>query len=469
MLPLNAYVKFKGKRMETGNDRRGQVLVVESDSQRAAELCHRLKFLDYEPVLAAPSTEVDDRKSLAVLVSGADRDPATLATLGKLRDRHPGLPFLCLRGGPTPETDRGPNWSLDLPLTRSQLERLLGRAERYRGRERRHRITGSSHPVRKVRRLIEQVSDFDTNVLITGQSGTGKELVAKTIHELSDRADKPFVPINCGAIPAELLESELFGHKKGAFTGAIATRIGRFELAESGTLFLDEIGEMSLDMQVKLLRVLQERCFEPVGSNAMRQCNVRIVAATHVDLPAAVAEGRFREDLFYRLNVFPIEMPPLYKRVTDIPQLLNELLVAHTGDGELRMRVSSEAMRALVSYAWPGNIRELSNLVERLAIIKPEGTIELDDLPAKYREPSPLPIAEHNPVAQAVSMSEENLKEHLAVVEKQLISQAMDASDGVVARAARLLSLRRTTLVEKIGKYGIAARGPAGRQCQARP
>ncbi|MEO1201587.1 MAG: sigma-54-dependent Fis family transcriptional regulator, partial [Pseudomonadota bacterium] len=249
-----------GEHMETGNDRRDKVLVVESDSQRAAELCHRLKYLDYEPVLADSSFDVDEDRSLAVLVGNSGKDPATLASLDGVRERNPELPYLCLPDSVTPAADQGPNWSLDLPLTRSQLSRLLSRARRYQGRERRHRITGTSHPVREVRRLIEQVSDFDTSVLITGQSGTGKELVAKTIHELSDRADKPFVPINCGAIPAELLESELFGHKKGAFTGAIADRVGRFELAEGGTLFLDEIGEMSLDMQVKLLRVLQERC-----------------------------------------------------------------------------------------------------------------------------------------------------------------------------------------------------------------
>jgi len=444
--------------MQTGNDCRNKVLVVESDTQRAAELCHRLKYLDYEPVLAASAADLAGRESVAVLVGNPGNDPATLATLGEL-ERDTSLPFLCMPDSAGLSADRDPSWSLELPLTRSQLARLLRRARRYRGKERRHRITGSSHPIRKVRRLIEQVSDFDTNVLITGQSGTGKELVARTIHELSDRADKPFVPINCGAIPAELLESELFGHKKGAFTGAIATRVGRFELAEGGTLFLDEIGEMSLDMQVKLLRVLQERCFEPVGSNELRQCDVRIVAATHVDLPKAVASGRFREDLFYRLNVFPIEMPPLYKRASDIPQLLDELLVAHTGNGEARLRVSEEALRALASYNWPGNIRELSNLVERLAILKPDDTIELDDLPSRYRDATPGSAAVPNLVSTAVTLSEANLKEHLATVERQLIGEAMEASDGVVARAARMLSLRRTTLVEKIGKYDIAGAG----------
>ena len=300
------------------------------------------------------------------------------------------------------------------------------------------------------------MADFDTNVLVTGQSGTGKELVARTIHELSDRADMPFVPLNCGAIPPDLLESELFGHEKGAFTGAIASRTGRFELAEGGTLFLDEIGDMSLPMQVKLLRVLQERTFERVGSGKTQKCNVRIVAATHRDLPQAVADGEFREDLFYRLNVFPIEMPPLYKRVSDLPQLLNELFVSHDAEAGTDLRVTPAAVKVLANYPWPGNIRELSNLVERLAIIKPEGKIDVSDLPAKYRDTMSTPVAEINTVCEAMQLTEANLKEKLQQVEQDLIGQAMQASDGVVAKAARLLSMQHTTLVEKIGKYNIA-------------
>ena len=252
-----------------------------------------------------------------------------------------------------------------------------------------------------------------------------------------------------------MLESELFGHEKGAFTGAIANRTGRFELAEGGTLFLDEIGDMSIDMQVKLLRVLQERTFERVGSSKTQRCNVRIVAATHRDLPKAVEEGDFREDLFYRLNVFPIEMPPLFKRVSDLPQLMREVFVSHSAESKDGLRVSPAAVRVLARYPWPGNIRELSNLVERLAIIKPEGTIDVDDLPPKYRETQAGPIAEMNNVVEAMQLTEANLKDRLQNVEQDLIGQAMQASDGVVAKAARLLSMRRTTLVEKIGKYNI--------------
>ncbi|MGI9247855.1 MAG: sigma-54 dependent transcriptional regulator [Woeseiaceae bacterium] len=440
--------------MATGNESRAKILVLDADRKHAAELSHRLKFLHYDPIIAESSLSAGGQDEVTAVIIDSNGDDDVIKRASEIRAQHPGLPFLCLSKDSLLEN--GPNWSLDLPLKRSQLERLLGRAERYQGTERRHRITGTSHPIRAVRRLIEQVADFDTNVLVTGQSGTGKELVARTIHDLSDRADKPFVPINCGAIPADLLESELFGHKKGAFTGAISARTGRFELAEGGTLFLDEIGDMSLDMQVKLLRVLQERTFERVGSGKSQRCDVRIIAATHRDLPTAVKDGDFREDLFYRLNVFPIEMPPLFQRVSDLPQLLDELLISHTGESQGDLRVSAEAAEVLANYSWPGNIRELSNLVERLAIIKPEGTIEIDDLPAKYRETSRSQATEMNNVSEALQLSNANLKECLQTLEQDLIVQAMQASDGVVAQAARLLNMRRTTLVEKIGKYDIA-------------
>ena len=431
-----------------------KVLILDSDAERSRDLCARLQYLEYEPVLPADATSLAPADSIAVVVGEASPDSDLDHALTELRRSRPDLPCLCLsaRGEGPAESN---NWPLELPLKRSQLTRLLKRAERYQGAERRHRLTGSSNSITHVRQLIEQVADFDTSVLVTGPSGTGKELVARTIHELSDRADKPFVPINCGAIPADLLESELFGHKKGAFTGAIADRTGRFELAEGGTLFLDEIGEMSLDMQVKLLRVLQERAFERVGDNKTRKCDVRIIAATHCDLPAAVENGDFREDLFYRLNVFPIEMPPLKKRVTDIPALLEELLIQHVGDNSGGLRISPAAMSVLANYSWPGNVRELGNLVERLAIVKPEGVIEVDDLPPKYRQHDDAHIAEPNNVSEAMQFGQENLKQYLQSLEEGLIKQAFEASDGVVAQAAKLLHMRRTTLVEKIKKLDI--------------
>ena len=439
----------------------GQVLILDADSQRAQDFSRRLRYLNYVPVIAGKDREMSALlagNDIAVVLGNLDSNSEFGKAACDYRARHSNVPFVCFPEAidAFPELADGCSWSLDLPLRRAQLLRLMQRAERYHGQERRQRLTGSSSSIRDVRTLIEQVADFNTNVLITGQSGTGKELVARTIHELSDRADKPFVPINCGAIPADLLESELFGHEKGAFTGAISARTGRFELAEGGTLFLDEIGDMSLPMQVKLLRVLQERTFERVGSGKTKTCDVRIVAATHRDLPQAVLDGDFREDLFYRLNVFPIEMPPLYKRASDLPQLLDELFVSHSADARGELRVSPQAVQVLANYPWPGNIRELSNLVERLAIIKPEGSIDVDDLPAKYRDFERGPIAETNCVAAAMRLTQANLKEHLQNVEQDLIGQAMQATDGVIAQAARLLSMRRTTLVEKIGKYKIA-------------
>ena len=435
---------------------RNKVLVVDADPCRAEALSKRLRFLNYLPVIA--DKPLRDHDGIAVLLGGLCGKGDTERAFEELTRKRPDLPLIVVSPG-MPDLDRvkgRPMWFLDAPIRRSQLKQLLGRASRYRGTERRQRLTGNSAPIRAVRRLIEQVADFDTNVLVTGESGTGKELVARTIHELSERRDRPYVPINCGAIPADLLESELFGHEKGAFSGAVSSRTGRFELAEGGTLFLDEIGDMSLPMQVKLLRVLQERAFERVGSNQSRKCNVRVVAATHRDLPAAVAKGEFRDDLFYRLNVFPIEMPPLCKRLSDLPLLLDELLFQHQGGAKGQLRIAPAALSSLASYSWPGNIRELSNLVERMAILHPSGEIDVHDLPQKYRQPS---TATEGPAGENPTLlydTRAHLKAHLQSIEQTLIRQAMDAAEGVVARAARLLKMRRTTLVEKLGKYDIA-------------
>ena len=436
------------------NTNPAKVLIMESDEGRATEWSHRLRHLNYEPVVAdsqASLEAIDPGEGIAVMLGDTMVGGELAAAVREFLDERPQLPVLVASNDVEfgrADGARQP-WQLDLPLRRSQLSRFLKRAERYEGRE--HRLTGDSPSVRQVRALIDRVAAFDTNVLVTGESGTGKELVARTIHELSDRADRPFVPINCGAIPAELLESELFGHEKGAFTGAVSTRVGRFELAEGGTLFLDEIGDMSLPMQVKLLRVLQERTYERVGSNETRRANVRIIAATHRDLPAMVAEDRFREDLWYRLNVFPIEMPALKKRASDLPALLDELLLTHQQGAAGELRLAPGAVAALARYPWPGNIRELSNLVERLAIMCPEGEIGLADLPEKYREAASTPEPAAPELPETAS-----LKQYLGDVERELIRQALAQCDGVVARAARRLKMRRTTLLEKIGKYELA-------------
>jgi len=350
--------------------------------------------------------------------------------------------------------------------------------------------TGTSSAIAAVNRLIQQVAPYDSTVLILGESGTGKEIAARAIHAASPRRQRPFVAVNCGAIPAELLESELFGHEKGSFTGAITSRKGRFEIAEGGTLFLDEIGDMSLPMQVKLLRVLQERVYERVGSNASSECDVRIIAATHRNLEESIVRGSFRGDLFYRLNVFPIEMPTLSARIDDLPALIDDFVAHSAGRGRPRLRLQPGTLEALSNYSWPGNIRELSNLIERLAILCPERPVGIADLPARYRpadwsaaevaaplaapgaeiladlgagddveDDAVLPANVWNCETESPTRLPENgvdLRAHLTLIERSLISQALQRSGGTVAHAARLLSLRRTTLVEKLRKLGMA-------------
>ena len=326
-------------------------------------------------------------------------------------------------------------------------------------------LVGCSWGITAVRDLIMRVAPADATVLVLGETGTGKEVVARNIHYHSSRRDGPFVALNCGAIPPELLESELFGHEKGAFTGALTARKGRFELAEGGTLFLDEIGDMRLDMQVKLLRVLQEQQFDRLGGASSLRVDTRIIAATHRDLDEMVAAGTFREDLYYRLNVVPIEMPPLRERREDIPLLISELNNRLKGRGMSARGFTDDALKAMMAYDWPGNVRELANVVERCSILVAGPEAGLSDLPAKIRratgfvEPPSMtaPEAAHGltfDLAAAVGGGVE-LKGLLETLEMRLISQALDQSEGVVAQAARLLGLRRTTLVEKIRKFGI--------------
>jgi len=353
-------------------------------------------------------------------------------------------------------------------------------------------LVGASRAMAHVRKLVAQVAPSDASVLVLGESGTGKELVARGVHEASQRCDGPFVPVNCGAIPGELLESELFGHEKGAFTGAINSRRGRFELAAGGTLFLDEIGDMPLAMQVKLLRVLQERCFERVGSNVSQTCDVRVIAATHQDLEALAEAGQFRTDLFYRLNVFPIEVPALRERSGDIPALVRHFLADLRRSQGVELSLDDRALAALQCYAWPGNVRELANLMERLAILYPDDRVGVQELPARFRADvggdvfaDPCVVEAAAPAGDAPAVNGEipdqgpgegpepvvpfplsaagttldgdglDLRAHLAELERDLLQQALERSDWVVSRAAKLLNLQRTTLVEKLRKHGI--------------
>ena len=380
-----------------------------------------------------------------------------------------------------------------LPQTRVNLEEVL---------------VGAGSSIANLRSLVAQVAPKMASVLLQGESGTGKEVVARAIHDCSTRAKAPFVAVNCGAIPAELLESELFGHEKGAFTGAVAARKGRFELAEGGTLFLDEIGDMPFDMQVKLLRVLQERTFERVGGTKLQKANVRIVAATHQNLEGKVESGDFRMDLYYRLNVFPIDVPPLRERPEDIPLLAQRFIDLQQEQNGEAISLSRDALTQLCQCEWQGNIRELGNLIERLTILYPGEVVDTQKLPGRYaasqadwvqtprhdpetvakfiddlfkdmddstqEKVAVLPIPVDNgaedlsglfatadqlpPVTPHVvdfTIGDIDLKEHLAEIEKDLIFAALEHSDWVNAQAAKRLNLQRTTLVEKMRKYDI--------------
>ncbi len=465
-----------------------QILVIDSDSERAQYLRTVLEFVDQDVVLADSEEglldSLENPYQVAGIIVGATPDrQRLLRILGDLRQRAPKLPVAIAHGrddtqSMTEDVAAGIIGYLPVPSRFSVVSNVLHKAQIFkeshtvdaakRPVELFRSLVGNSRAMQVVRQLIQQVADSDANVLITGESGTGKEVVARNIHYHSGRRNKPFVPINCGAIPPDLLESELFGHEKGAFTGAINSRQGRFEMAHGGTLFLDEIGDMPLAMQVKLLRVLQERQFERVGGNRIINIDVRVISATHRNLDEAIREERFREDLYYRLNVFPIEMPPLRDRLEDLPLLINELIARIEHEKRGSVRVSPASMMALCQYAWPGNVRELANLIERLAILYPYGVVEVGDLPDKFQigqtaGPTEQPrVAEQQTVPEPTYASTPrlpsqgmDLKEHLSQLECSLIKQALAESDGVVAHAARRLKMRRTTLVEKLRKYGL--------------
>ncbi len=313
------------------------------------------------------------------------------------------------------------------------------------------RMIGKSKPLLDVFQIIEKVCNTNTTVLIQGESGTGKELIAQALHYQSERREGPFVPVNCGAIPAELLESELFGHEKGAFTHAFRTRLGRFELADGGTVFLDEVAEMSPMLQVKLLRVLQEKQFERIGGTKTIVSDFRVLAATNRNLDDEVASGRFREDLYYRLTVVPINAPPLRDRSSDIP-LLVESFIARCNRSRKRSitGITDETMGYLLGYGWPGNVRELENVVERMVILSMEDVITVADLPERIRDP------EHR-VDYSGEIPDRGfcLSDEMASFEKSLINQALNQTDWVKNRAAKLLNVNRTTLLEKMKRYGI--------------
>lgn len=476
------------------------ILLIDDNQTRALQFKAVFEFMEHRVEVALPADitggiERCGEDLIAVFIGDSvDKQASVIKSVSEKTERAPVvlLKHKDVAGALPTAVEDMLFQQLVWPTTHAALKKLLDEilASIYNGQIPRHaldrrvydrrlsskqRLKGNSKAIVNVCKLIDQVAESDATVLILGESGTGKEVVARTVHDWSLRSNQPFVPINCGAIPGELLESELFGHEKGAFTGALSTRQGRFELAEGGTLFLDEIGDMPMAMQVKLLRVLQERTFERVGSNKTMHCNVRIIAATHRKLDDEIKENRFREDLFYRLNVFPIEMPALRDRAEDIPLLAKDLIERMASENRGSVRLTETAIALLMQHQWPGNVRELANLIERLAIIKPNGLVDAEDLPEKFQH---YVVPENIKIVTEESFEPEfvrrntdsagsssgvvqlpkqgiDLKEYLSDMESDLIRQALEECNGVVAHAAKRLKMQRTTLVEKLRKYDL--------------
>lgn len=462
--------------------RQQRVLILDDESALRTAL---FRVLDKKNLNVITANRIEEAKVLISIDSPLDLaivdlnlpDGDGIEFMSSIKSLHPACEVIILTGHASIEsavraTQRGAFHFLTKPFNLEELLSIVDKALAHKKLQQENhqlrselnkrykfdQIIGQSDELKSVLNLVERVADSDSTVLVTGESGTGKELIARAIHYNSHRSTGPFVTINCGAIPSELLESELFGHMKGSFTGAIANRVGRFEMADGGTIFLDEIGDLEPALQVKLLRVLQERNFEPVGSTKSLSVNVRVIAATNVNLELAAEEGKFREDLYYRLNVIPIAIPALRERRSDIP-----ILLAHFVDSFNRTKsrsisgFSAEALACLTAYNWPGNIRELENLIERLAILKGSGEVSLTDLPVKYRNHR----AEKS-VMTAVALPTEGMDFNSAVdaYENQLILQALQKTGWNRNQAAMLLRLNRTTLVEKIKKKGL--RPPEG-------
>ena len=496
-----------------------RILIISTEEPRYKNLKTVCTFIGEDSVTKTPKEAdafLQDASGIqAIIADGEQQAQSWVAVAAK---SFPSLPFI-LVNDETKSSEKIANivGSINEPILYPEFIRCLHRCQEYiRQRPGKDNVTqerqfqnlvGKSKSLQDIRLMIRQVAPTDANVLVLGESGTGKEVIASNVHHLSNRHAGPFIPVNCGAIPGELLESELFGHEKGAFTGAVSTRKGRFELAQGGTLFLDEIGDMPLQMQVKLLRVLQERTYERVGGTKPINCDVRIIAATHRNLETMIATGDFREDLYYRLNVFPIDNPSLRERKEDIPLLLQEIVRRFEEREGKSVKFTDEALASLSEHKWAGNVRELSNLVERMIILYPNQVANVQDLPVKYQhgefsefQPEyPDELLEREalnslfgdfdddtdsadtdnveegffadaddtdqentnevslPQPGAVALPDEgmNLKDYLANLEVDMISKALEQNDWVVARTAEFLGMRRTTLVEKMRKYAI--------------
>jgi DNA-binding NtrC family response regulator len=396
-----------------------------------------------------------------------------LELVRQIHEIEPDLPCIVITGYSTPENSiealrAGAFWYLEKPFEQEKLDvirRLVDQAiehgrlksenralhSQLQSRYKFDNIVGKSQALQEVLSVVDKIANTDSTVLITGESGTGKELIAKALHYNSARADRMLVTVNCGAIPEELLESELFGHVKGAFTNALHHREGRFSLADGGTIFLDEIGDMSPNLQVKLLRVLQERTFEPVGSSKTVKVDVRVIAATNQHLEKLIEQKLFREDLFYRLNVLPLEAPALRERADDIPLLVNHFI--DIGNQEKNTRIdgiSEDAMKLLMNYRWPGNVRELENMVERMIILRNNGELDTSDLPKQFHQEQESPVQAPRVPAEGISFNDV-----VGDLETDLILQALNQTHWNKNKAAQLLGLNRTTLLEKIKKKGL--------------
>jgi two-component system nitrogen regulation response regulator NtrX len=389
-----------------------------------------------------------------------------IETLKRIRELYPSLQVIMISGHGTIETavkatKLGAYDFIEKPLSLEKIlltinnalnyNRLEAELDLFRERDRqRYHITGRSEAIMEMKEQINIVAPTDAWVLIVGENGTGKELVAHTIHRLSKRRNKPFIEVNCAAIPEDLIESELFGHEKGAFTGATTMKRGKFDQAHEGMLFLDEIGDMSLKAQSKVLRILQEQRFERVGGNRTIRVDVRVIAATNKDLEEEISKGTFREDLYYRLNVIPIRVPPLRERVDDITELVNEFLDEFSLDTKKeRKALSSDALELLKKYGWPGNVRELKNLVERLAIMLPGTVIGAEDIP------SPFNASRYEEGKLESLFSFETLKQGREVFEKAFIANKLRKFGGNISRTAEAIGMERSNLHKKIKLYGL--------------
>ncbi len=451
-----------------------RVLIVDDEQSIRSSLERLLTFEKFKTFTAADgraaielaASERVDIVLLDIKMPGMDG----LEVLGALREQYPSLPVIIISGHGTintavEATKLGAFDFLEKPI---DMERLLltirnglAQAELARRNVQLERRVGlkteiiGNHPeMLSIMETVTRVAPTNARVLIMGENGTGKELVARKLHELSKRAGEPFVEVNCAAIPEELIESELFGHEKGSFTGAVSQRIGKFELADGGTLFLDEVGDMSLSAQAKVLRVLQESVFERVGGTETKRVDVRVLAATNKNLIEEAGKGRFREDLFYRLNVVPIRIPPLRERASDIKMLAEYFLREVAGElGRSLKKLSPDALDALMAYSWPGNVRELRNLIERLCILTSGDVIRRDDLPA-------LTIVREED-ARKDPFGLRTYQEFKDFMEKEYLERKLRENNGNVSRTARQLDMQRSNLYKKLEKYGIDFRKEA--------